>query len=109
MTDDLDERLDLSALDAGDDPVRTNALIARIGARARAVSQLDGDVVALRRARRALAATTAVLIAMAATIVFSTRREIVTTPAGDPIASWAESRHVPTNGELLAVFQGYQP
>jgi hypothetical protein len=109
MTDDLDERLDLSALDAGDDPVRTSALIARIGARARAVPQMDGDVAALRRAQRTLAATAAILVAMAATVVFITRREAVATLTGDPIASWAESRHVPTNGELLAVFQGYQP
>ena len=109
MTDDRDGRFDLGALDAGDDPARTNALIARVVARARTVSQVDGDVVVLRRAQRALAATAAVLVAMAATVVFTTRRDAGPASTGNPIVSWAESHHVPTNGELLALFQGYQP
>lgn len=102
-------RLDLRALDAGADDARRDVLIrAVVGRLVDSPRATADEVTRLLRARRRLLAVAVVLAGIAAaTMLASPRRS----PAagGDPISTWAQTRHVPTNGELLAVFQGYAP
>jgi hypothetical protein len=109
MTDDPGEPQDLAGLQLGDDPARTNALIAGIVARARRTPQRSNDIVQLHRMQRTLAAAAAAFVAIAAVTVFMTPRGTADISTDQLIASWADSRHVPTNGELLTLFQGYEP
>jgi hypothetical protein len=61
-----------------------------------------------RYLRPALVAA-AVLAALAAGVVASSsRRPSYDTPAIATLASWVETQHVPTNGELLVAFKGYR-
>lgn len=105
-------RLDLRALDAAMDATRDNAVITEV--MSRIASETPGaadDITRLVRAQRRLLAVAAVLAAIAAAAVLASPRRPAEspTPAPEVIASWTESRHVPTNGELLAVYQGYRP
>jgi hypothetical protein len=106
-----DRRLDLTALDVNADPLRDEAVIAavmrRVGGSAPPHARAE-DITRLLRLRRYLVALAAVLAAIAAMSLFSARRT-GDHSAADVIASWAESRHVPTNGELLALYKGYRP
>lgn len=103
-------RLDLRALDADPDARRADAVVAAVMARivARRATQSE-DVVRLLRARRDMLAVAAVLAAIAAAAVYASPRGSSDAPGEDVIASWTESRHVPTNGELLAAYHGYRP
>lgn len=105
-----DKRLDLHDLDAGADDARTNAVVAAVLSRISAgASRRDYDIAALVRAQRALLAVAAALIAAATATIVSAPRRPTEPRTADVIASWAESRHVPTNGELLAAYRGYTP
>src|ERR671914_717907 len=70
-----EKRVDLHALEAGADDARTNAVVA------------------------------AALVAVATATIVAAPRRPTEPPTTDVIASWAESRHVPTNGELLATYR----
>jgi hypothetical protein len=101
-------RLDLRALDAAADPGRTDAIVGAVLTSIASGSPRDDDIPRLLRAQRRMLAVAAVLAALAtAAVVSAPRRSEV--GASDVIASWAESSHVPTNGELLAAYQGYRP
>ena len=108
MTDDhsRDGRLDLRALDAATDSDRTDTIVA--AALARISAKPRDDLAELRRYRRALVAAAAVLL-IAATASVLARPVPAVAPVEDPIAGWARSSHVPTNGELLAAYHGYRP
>jgi hypothetical protein len=105
-----EKRVDLHALEAGADDARTNAVVAAVLSRiAASASRRDDDIAALARAQRALLAVAAALVAVATATIVAAPRRPTEPPTTDVIASWAESRHVPTNGELLATYRGYTP
>jgi hypothetical protein len=105
-----DKRLDLHDLDAAADDARTNAVVAAVLSRISAgASRRDYHIAALVRAQRALLAVAAALVAAATATIVSAPRRPPEPFTADVIASWAESRHVPTNGELLAAYRGYTP
>ena len=104
MTDD-EKRLDLRSLDAADDPRRTDALERSIMAEVQRRPRVD-DLRELRRYRTALLAAAAVLATIALVSMLERPRE---SRAADVIAEWTRDGHVPTNGELLAAYQGYRP
>jgi alpha-D-ribose 1-methylphosphonate 5-phosphate C-P lyase len=102
-------RLDLRVLDAGADDARREALIRAVANRLADVPRAAADeLTRLLRVRRRLLAVAAVLAGVAAATVLANPRRSPAVPA-DPISTWAQTSHVPTNGELLAVFQGYAP
>jgi hypothetical protein len=103
-------RLDLRALDADPDIRRSDAVVAAVMARilARHAEQSEG-VVRLLRARRYVLAVAAMLVAIATAAVYASPQRSSGVPGDDVIASWTESLHVPTNGELLATYHGYRP
>jgi hypothetical protein len=103
------ERVDLRALDAAADDTRRDALIRMVLNRIEETSRdVADDLARLRRARRRLLAPAALLAGVAAAVVFAVPRR-PPVPLPDPILIWAQSTHLPTNGELLAAFQGYTP
>lgn len=105
MTDDA--RLELRILDLADAPRRTDALVSSVMAEIKRRPRADG-VHELRRYRLVLLAAAAVLcaIALVAMRAFPAGSQVA---AADMIAGWAREGHVPTNGELLAAYQGYRP
>jgi hypothetical protein len=104
-----DGRLDLRALAAEHDPARVDAVIGAVMSRIETTRQPRDDLASMRRYQRVLLAAAAVLAAVAtAAVVAAPRRSQVAAPT-DVIASWTETQHVPTNGELLAAYQGYRP
>jgi hypothetical protein len=112
MTDERAERLDLSALDAGDDAARRDALIAAVIARTRAVPQQPEPLLKLLRARRRVALVTAALAGLAATaLILLPAPGTASAPAmtSDRLLGWVNANRAPTNAELLAAFLGYQP
>jgi hypothetical protein len=104
MTD--DRRLDLRSLDAGDDPAHTDALAHSVMARITRRPHHD-DIRELRRYRVALLAAAATFVVIALGAVRLPRDSH--SPAAAATAEWARDGHVPTNGELLATYQGYRP
>ena len=103
-------RIDLRALDAGPDAARGEAVIGAVMARIAAnLAGTTDDITRLLRARRRLVAVTVALAGLAAVVMLAFPRLPAGTRAGDPVSSWAQSSHVPTNAELLVVFQGYTP
>jgi hypothetical protein len=101
-------RIDLRAIDA-DDPRRVDrvvgAVLQRIAAlppRPAAVSVLEA---VSQYARLALAA--AVILAVAASLLVTQRRDSGDDTSLAALADWATEAHTPTNGELLAAFAGY--
>ena len=114
MSDERDDTpIDLSAIDFAPDPMREDRVVGRTMARIRASQpavarrHLLTDVALLWRP--ALAAASA--IAVLAGIAISTTKG----PRGDASAEqqlqlrlleWAQSGHVPSNGELIATFAG---
>jgi hypothetical protein len=110
MTDDVQPRVDLSAVDAHRDAAREELVIAGVMARVAALHRKGAaDAARLRAARRWLLAAAAVLVVAAAGAVrIAPRRPGAEDPSA-LVGDWAQSNHVPTNGELLAAFQGYRP
>lgn len=104
MTD--DRRLDLRILDAGDEPGSTGVLVRAVMDEIRRRPR-DDHGRELHRYRIAVAVAAAVF----ATIALATMRARPgdSSAAADIIVEWALDGHVPTNGELLATYQGYRP
>jgi hypothetical protein len=104
-------RVDFHAI--ADDPEFANvervmaAVLRARSLRAPSAKRFHHDVFsALGRRARPLAAAAAVLLAAS----LATLALIPRTPASAPqhtLATWVQSNHVPTNGELLSTFQGY--
>lgn len=114
MTDEVPRlgRVDLRAI--SDDPAFANVDRVMAGVlgpdRLRELSpgRFRHDVFyALRRRARPLAAAAALLIAASLTTLALVPGSAVS-PAEQTLATWVESRHVPTNGELLSTFEGYR-
>lgn len=97
-------RVDLRALDLERDGTREDAVVARALA---SLQPRPADVIPLLSARRHLAFAAAVLGAIALLTVLQSRGRGAD---GDALVmTWTTSGHVPTNGELLAAYQGYRP
>jgi hypothetical protein len=109
MTDNARDpgRIDLRAIDTPADPLQSGRVIAAVLARMAAeddATDVLGSVVVYSRP---LLAAAAVLLMIAAGTLFLTRGRTQTDQRANMLAAWAQSSHVPTNGELLATFQGY--
>jgi len=89
-------RIDLRVLDEALDP-----------------SQADRVIHAALRRRAGHAtpwlAAAAVLLLIGAGALLTAPRRAAPNEAAGLIRDWTVARHVPTNGELLAAFRGYQP
>lgn len=111
MTDDAKQpgRIDLRAIDEGAQAPDADWVIAQALARSAAFpGKPQPGVFAI------LAAHSRPLFAAAAILLIIATGTLVLTSAGSPdiapdvvLAEWAQSSHVPTNGELLTAFQGY--
>jgi hypothetical protein len=101
-------RIDLRAIDEPADPARAERVIAAAMSRNAADRNRGADALGaiLIYTRPLLAAAAALVVIATGTLIVTQRPAQEVQPAG-VLASWAESNHVPTNGELLAVFQGY--
>ena len=101
-------RIDLRAIDEPADPARADRVIAAAMSRIAADRNSRGDVltVIVIYARPLLAAAAALVVIATGTLMV-TQPPAADVQAASVLANWAESNHVPTNGELLAVFQGY--
>jgi hypothetical protein len=110
MTDSAREpgRIDLRAIDEPVDPGQADRVIAAAMSRIAVDRDTGADVLATIAlyTRPLLAAAAAFVLIATGTLIVTERRTETDQPAS-VLASWAESSHVPTNGELLAVFQGY--
>jgi hypothetical protein len=109
MTEEMTEggRIDLRAIDEPDDPHRADRIVRAAMARARwPAGGARGVQASIGAYGRTVMAAAAVLVAIAAGMVVAAQREGVQ-PAS-VLAAWSESQHVPTNGELLVAFQGYE-
>lgn len=110
MTEDSREpgRIDLRALDEPADPTQAarviSAALARVAIGGGATAEWGGHG---RHTAPLLAAAATVLLLVAGLLLFAPRRGPVD-EAASLIAEWSTSSHVPTNGELLAAFGGYE-
>lgn len=101
-------RVDLRAIDEPADSARADRVIAAAIARVTAGADAPGDVFAgIEAYARPLVAIAAALLLAATGTLLLTRGGAEADTATNVVADWALSAHVPTNGELLAAFQGY--
>jgi hypothetical protein len=108
MTDRDSERVDLRALDL--DPGGVDRVISVTMARVSTTLQRPVetmDDMARRSIRPTIVAATLLVAAAALAIAFVDSRPDAGTPSAATVVSWIDSRHVPTNAELLLAFQGY--
>jgi hypothetical protein len=108
MTDphsDDTHRLDLSALDTAPDRAREDALVAATLAR---LHPRGAATLPLLTWRRYAALAAAVLAAIALVSLFASRPRGAASDEHQP-SQWLQTGHVPSNGELLAAYHGYQP
>ncbi|HSA56286.1 MAG TPA: hypothetical protein VLE53_11325 [Gemmatimonadaceae bacterium] len=101
-------RLDLRALDVGENGPRTDAVMRAVLERITTRASRPEWAAWMARAQRGLAAVAAVLLLLAGTLVFAQRRRDTGVDLTATIETWALSSHVPTNGELLTTYQGYR-
>lgn len=101
-------RIDLRAIDDTALPVDGERVIRAALSRMAAIATSNGDVLTslLIYSRPMLAAAAALVLIALGTLMFTPRPAQVDQPV-NVLAAWAERSHVPTNGELLAAFQGY--
>ena len=101
-------RINLRAVDEPADPARAGRVIAAAMSRIAAdrTSRVDVLTTLVIYARPLVAAAAAFVIIATGTLMVTQSPAHEDQPAS-VLASWAESNHVPTNGELVAVFQGY--
>jgi hypothetical protein len=104
------DRLDLSALapDAAETERIVGGIVARLASRPQSTALPANDVLTI--VGRSLPPA---WIAAAAALAIAGSAAVVSRDSGEPasvdvVAMWAEQQHVPTNGELLLAFQGYQ-
>ena len=101
---DHERRLDFRSLDLAPDRAREDAVIA--ATMGRLPPSINVQPLLVLRRQMALAAAVLATIAAASVLVARTRPPV----GGDALLlGWTETGHVPTNGELLAVYHGYQP
>lgn len=102
-------RIDLSALDEPADPQQVDRVVTAVLRRVTSEDRFAAtDLLSrLGTLTRPMIAAAAILLACA-TAAWQWKDH---PPAGTPLASlrsWADARRVPTNGELLAAFKGYE-
>jgi hypothetical protein len=101
-------RIDLRAIDEPGDPGRIDRIVASV-LRQVTSDDLLGATDLLSRlgglARPAMAA--AAILLLCATAVLRWNDRAARAPLGS-LSSWAAADRVPTNGELLAAFEGYE-
>jgi hypothetical protein len=101
-------RIDLRAIDHPADDLQAERVISAAMARFEAGRDSDDDVLAnIVIYTRPVLAVAAGLVLVATGTLIGTQRQTEPVEPASVLASWAEASHVPTNGELLAVFQGY--
>ncbi len=101
-------RIDLRAIDTPADPFQADRVIAAAMSRMAADGESRGDVLgSIAIYSRPLLAAAAALLVIATGTLITTQGPSQTEQAANVLATWTESSHVPTNGELLAAFQGY--
>jgi hypothetical protein len=111
MTERDEERIDLSALGKAD-PRQTDSVVAAAMVRVLATAPQREPLLADLATwwRPGLVAAAAVVL-LALGLVLTRQGRLAESGAPTSLESrvleWAESGHVPTNGELLATFQGY--
>src|SRR5215210_1925983 len=105
------DRLDLSALapDAADSERVIGVVLASLASRPQRTVAPAHDVLAIvgRHLPRTWIAAAAAVAIIGSTVVVS-RTQARAEPVTSTLAAWAAQQHVPTNGELLVAFQGYQ-
>ena len=110
MTDHSREpgRIDVRAIDEPADPGQADRVISVV------LSRLSEGPEATSNVLASIEAYTGPLLAVAATLLLAATGTLLLTggraEADQPtsiVANWAASSHMPTNGELLATFQGY--
>jgi hypothetical protein len=103
-------RLDLRSLDAAADHRRSDAVIrAVMSSITRGAISLE-IVPTLGRLHRGMAAAAVLFALMAAiTVLFERGGDRAAGDGMELLERWAQSSHVPSNGELLTVYQGYRP
>ena len=110
MTDSSREpgRIDLRTIDEPIDALQADRVIAAAMSRMKTNSESSGDVLSgIVAYSRPLLAIAAALVLIATGTLIVTQSRTSTDQSASMLASWAETSHVPTNGELLAAFQGY--
>lgn len=101
-------RIDLRPIDHPPDQLQAERVITAAMARFASERDSNSDVLAnIVIYARPLLAVAAALVLIATGTLISTQRQTEPIEPASVLASWAESSYVPTNGELLAVFQGY--
>ena len=101
-------RLDLRALDIADNRTRADAVMRAVLEQITARRSQPEWLAWMPRAQRSLAAAAAILLLLAGAVVLAEGRGNPGADVADLMATWASSGHVPTNGELLAAYQGYR-
>ena len=101
-------RIDLRAVFEPADPQQVDRVIGNVLHYVAANDLIRGDDILARIGRNAapLIAAAAIVLCCATAILHWTDQRNGVTPVTS-VAAWAESRRVPTNGELLASFEGY--
>jgi len=102
-------RVDLRAINEPEDSLQPDRVIAAVLARSwGGPNQLRLDALeSLSGYPRPLLAAAALLLIVATSTVIALGRPETSSQPATVLADWAQSQHVPTNGELLVAFQGY--
>lgn len=106
-------RMDLGPLapDAADSERIIGSVMARLASRPQRTPAPVSDVLEIvgKLLPTRWIAAAALLAMVGSSLAITATRARPASPSADAlIASWAERQHVPTNGELLLAFQGYQ-
>ena len=101
-------RLDLRALDLGENHSRADAVMRAVLERITTRASQPEWQEWMARTQRGLAAAAAGLLLLAGALVFAERRRDTGVELTELIETWVISSHVPTNGELLSAYQGYR-
>jgi hypothetical protein len=101
-------RIDLRAIDSPADPFQAERVIAGAMSRIAGGESNTGVLGSIVIYSRPLLAIAAALLLIATGTLITKPRPAQTDQATNVLANWTESSHVPTNGELLAAFQGYE-
>jgi hypothetical protein len=99
-------RIDLRAIDASNEERVVANVMSTI--RSMPVEETVDVWWSIGRYARPVLAAAAGFVIIALGVVALTRRGADETQYASTLEEWTTSSHVPTNGELLATFQGYQ-
>jgi hypothetical protein len=100
-------RIDLRAIEVSDGARSQRVISAAMARIATSPTPVEGVLDLIGRYSRAAMLAAAAIVAIAVGTIVSRPRAAEPPDPVTALAGWADSRHVPTNGELLAEFQGY--